>query len=66
MKVLTDLPLRTVLHRSDTSGSMTKWTVELIEFDLSFVPWTLIKAQIFADFIAECTPSDKDQVDDLF
>ncbi|XP_077228501.1 uncharacterized protein LOC143861456 [Tasmannia lanceolata] len=55
IKVLTDQPLRQVLHRLDTSGRLVKWAVELNEFDIQYMPRPAIKAQVLADFVAECT-----------
>ncbi|XP_077249086.1 uncharacterized protein LOC143888514 [Tasmannia lanceolata] len=55
IKVLTDQPLRQVLHRPDISGRLVKWAVELREFDIQYMPRPVIKAQVLADFVAECT-----------
>ncbi|XP_077219108.1 uncharacterized protein LOC143853272 [Tasmannia lanceolata] len=49
------LPLRQVLHRPDTSGRLVKWAMELSEFNIRYVPRPAIKAQVLADFVAECT-----------
>ncbi|XP_071900977.1 uncharacterized protein [Coffea arabica] len=51
--VLTDQPLRQILTKSEVSGKMTKWAVELVEHDLIYRPRTAIKAQALADFLAE-------------
>ena len=53
--VLTDQPLKAVLMSPDTFGRMAKWAVRLEEFDISFRPRSALKAQVIADFIAECT-----------
>ncbi|XP_077226324.1 uncharacterized protein LOC143859528 [Tasmannia lanceolata] len=55
IKVLTDQPLKQVLHRPDTSGRLVKWAVELSEFDIQYLRRQAIKAQVLADFVAECT-----------
>ncbi|XP_059650748.1 uncharacterized protein LOC132296579 [Cornus florida] len=39
-----------------------KWSIELGEFDIQYRPWTAIKAQVIADFVAKFTPSQEDQV----
>nr|XP_027066312.1 uncharacterized protein LOC113692140 [Coffea arabica] len=51
----TDQPLRQILIRPEASGRLTKWAIELGEYDLSYEPRTAIKAQALADFLAELT-----------
>ncbi|XP_071933995.1 uncharacterized protein [Coffea arabica] len=51
----TDQPFRQVLSRPEASGRLTKWAIELGEYDLSYEPRTAIKAQALADFLAELT-----------
>ena len=58
IKILIDLIPRTLLQRLDTLERMAKWTIELSDFNLSYVPRSLMKAQILVDFIVECTLID--------
>ena len=51
--VLTQYPLRSILHKPELSGRLTKWAVELSEYDITFQPRTAIKSQVLADFIAD-------------
>ncbi|XP_027150213.1 uncharacterized protein LOC113750438 [Coffea eugenioides] len=51
----TDQPLKQVLSRPEASGRLTKWAIELGEYDFSYEPRTTIKAQTLADFLAELT-----------
>ncbi|KAK9911093.1 hypothetical protein M0R45_035016 [Rubus argutus] len=53
--VLTDQPLRLVLQRPETSGRLTKWAIELSEFDILYKGRTSTKGQAVADFISEFT-----------
>ena len=53
--LLTDQPIKAILHRADASGRMAKWAIELTEFDINYRPKPAVKAQILADFIVECT-----------
>nr|XP_027126139.1 uncharacterized protein LOC113742510 [Coffea arabica] len=55
ISVRTDQPIRQILVRPEASGRLTKWAVELGEYDLSYEPRTAIKAQAIADFLAELT-----------
>ncbi|XP_060969882.1 uncharacterized protein LOC133037084 [Cannabis sativa] len=51
--VLTQYPLHSILHKPELSGRMTKWAVELSEYDITYQPRTAIKSQVLADFIAD-------------
>uniref|UniRef100_A0A2N9FRK2 Uncharacterized protein n=1 Tax=Fagus sylvatica TaxID=28930 RepID=A0A2N9FRK2_FAGSY len=51
--VLSDLPLKMLLQRSDFSGRITKWGVHLGSLDVEYKPWTAIKGQVWAEFLAE-------------
>lgn len=57
ISVRTDQPLRRILTKPEASGRLTKWAVELDEYDLLYKSRTTIKAQALTDFIAEFTPS---------
>jgi hypothetical protein len=54
--VLTDHPLRLILQKPEASGRLTKWSIELSEFDITYRPRPSIKAQVLADFVSEFTP----------
>ena len=41
---------------------MVQWAIELSQFDIEYLPRTAIKAQALADFIAEFTFLDKDNL----
>lgn len=51
INVLTNHLLKEVLHKPETSGRMTKWTIELGQYDITYTPRTAIKGQVLADFI---------------
>lgn len=53
--VLTDQPLRTILHRLETSGRLVKWSVKLSKFDIQYHPHGAIKGQAIVDLIVEYT-----------
>ncbi|GAA0149945.1 hypothetical protein LIER_37030 [Lithospermum erythrorhizon] len=54
IQVVTDQPRNTVLTSSALIGRLTTWAIELGEFEISYSPWTSIKAQALADFVIEC------------
>ena len=51
--VLTDLPLRSTLHKPDFSGIMAIWAVELSEYVIQYKPRLSKKGQVLANFIAK-------------
>lgn len=55
VQVMTDRPIKQILHLPETSGRLLKWAIELSEFDIEFRPRTTIKAQALANFITELT-----------
>ncbi|XP_074377385.1 uncharacterized protein LOC141718913 [Apium graveolens] len=55
IEVLTNHPLRNIIHSPKASGRMIKWAIELEEFDIKCKPRTAIKSQALADFVVECT-----------
>ena len=48
-------PLKQILQKPEASGHLTKWSIELEEFDILFKPHMAIKGQALAYFIAEFT-----------
>ncbi|XP_025618967.1 uncharacterized protein [Arachis hypogaea] len=56
--VRTNHPLRQILTKPELAGRLTKWSVELSEFDIQFQTRSALNAQILADFITEMTPDD--------
>ena len=55
IEVLTNQPLRNIIHSPKASGRLIKWAIELGEFDIKYKPRTTIKAQELADFMLKCT-----------
>jgi ribonuclease HI len=53
--VRTDQPIRQILGRPDVADRMMKWSLELSEFDIHYESRKALKAQVFADFLAEMT-----------
>jgi hypothetical protein len=50
-------PLRDIFTNKEAFERIGKWATELSQFDLNFVPRTMIKSQALADFMADWTPS---------
>ncbi|KAI0522352.1 hypothetical protein KFK09_004731 [Dendrobium nobile] len=58
--VYTNLPLKNILQKPEASGRLIKWSIELGEFDIHYLPRPDIKSQALADFVVECTISMSD------
>ncbi|KAG7536468.1 Ribonuclease H-like superfamily [Arabidopsis suecica] len=58
--VLTNQPIKAALHSPSLSGRMTKWAVELSEYDIDFRARPAMKSQVLADFIVELPIADSD------
>ena len=58
--VLTQLPLQTLLQKSDYTGRIAKWGTMLGAYDVRYMPRTTIKGQVLADFVAEFIESMSD------
>ena len=58
IEILTEYPMKQVLHKLETSGRLMKWAIELSEFDIRYKPKIAIKGQILADFVMEFTSTE--------
>ena len=55
MMVLTQLPLQALLKKLDYKGKIAKWGTMLRAYDVKYMPHTIIKGKVLADFVAEFT-----------
>ena len=58
IEVPTEYPMKQVLHKTETSGRLMKWAIELSEFDIKYKPKTVIKGQVLAYFFMEFTSAE--------
>lgn len=58
--VRTNLTIKEVLRKVDHSGQLSKWCVELTEYEITYEPRKAIKVQAIADFIAELPLTDEE------
>nr|XP_029145223.1 uncharacterized protein LOC112717554 [Arachis hypogaea] len=59
--IRTEYPLRQILYKPELAGRLTKWSIELSEFDIQFQPRGSVKSQCLADFVAEFTNTSPDE-----
>ena len=55
IEILTEHPMKQILHKLETSKRLVKWVIESSEFDIRYKPRIVIKGQVLADFIMEFT-----------
>ena len=65
IEVPTEYPMKQILHKPETSGRLMKWAIELSEFDIRYKPRSIVKGQIFVDFIIEFTPAQTTEATQL-
>jgi hypothetical protein len=53
--VVSSFPLGEIIRNPDATGSIAKWSVELMGETLAYAPRKAIKSQILAYFVAEWT-----------
>ena len=59
--MLTDLPLRSTIHKPDLSERMARWEIELSEFGIQYKPRLAKEGQVMANFLAEIPQSGVSQ-----
>ena len=55
--------MKSILYKLELSNRLTKWTVELSEYDITFQLRTALKSQVLADFIVDFAPNVTPQAD---
>ena len=50
------------MNKPEVAGRMVQWAIELSQFNIEYHPKTAIKAQALADFIAEFTLPDENNL----
>lgn len=57
--MLTNFPIKQILLKSETSGRLAKWAIELGEHDISYRPCTDINGKTLVDFLLEIPGKEK-------
>jgi hypothetical protein len=57
--------LARILQREEATGWIAQWAVEISKYDVEFLPRWAIKSQALVNFIAECTDSGLQGIDEL-
>ncbi|RVW39100.1 hypothetical protein CK203_084157 [Vitis vinifera] len=51
--ILTDQPLRSILHKPNLSKRMLQWAIELSKYGIKYQPRLSMKGQVMTDFVVE-------------
>ena len=60
--VLTEYPLSSLLKRLDFTGRIAKWGTRLGSFDIRYRTRSSVKGQVLADFVAEFSPREGNEM----
>ena len=60
--ILTQLSLKTILQSANYTRRIAKWGTILKTFDIKYIPRTSIKGQVLADFVAEFTEPEIEEI----
>ena len=58
--MLTNLPLRSTIHKPDLLGRMPRWAIKLSEFGIQFKLILALKGQVLVDFLVEIPQQEKE------
>jgi len=53
ISVVITFPLRSIWHKPELLGRLSKWAIELSDHDITYQTRTAIKLQVLADFVAD-------------
>ncbi|GJU81109.1 reverse transcriptase domain-containing protein [Tanacetum coccineum] len=60
VKVITDQPIRNILSRTEVSGKLAKYAVEIGTYKISFIPRNAVKGQVLADFLSDAPDGERE------
>ncbi|GJV02423.1 reverse transcriptase domain-containing protein [Tanacetum coccineum] len=61
VKVITDQPIKNILSRTEASGKLAKYAVEIGTYKISFLPRNAIKGQVLADFLSDAPDGEAEE-----
>ncbi|GJR58193.1 reverse transcriptase domain-containing protein [Tanacetum coccineum] len=60
VKVITDQPIKNILSRTEASGKLAKYAVEIGTYKISFIPRNAVKGQVLADFLSDAPEGERE------
>ncbi|XP_026383610.1 uncharacterized protein LOC113279117 [Papaver somniferum] len=65
IRVLTKSSIESLLDNAARSGRISKWSAQIKQFDIFYEMRTAVKAQAVADFLADFSLDDEDEIEDI-
>nr|GEV94388.1 hypothetical protein [Tanacetum cinerariifolium] len=62
VKVITDQPIKNILNNTTSSRNLAKYTIELRDYNIMFMPRNIVKGQVLADFLSEAPKGVKEEL----
>nr|GEU85759.1 reverse transcriptase domain-containing protein [Tanacetum cinerariifolium] len=59
VRIITDYPIKHILSKTETSGKLAKYVVELRAYNITFIPRNAVKGQVLVDFLLEAPKGEK-------
>ncbi|GJX19691.1 reverse transcriptase domain-containing protein [Tanacetum coccineum] len=60
VKVITDQPIKNILSRTEASGKLAKYAVEIGAYKISFIPRNAVKGQVLVDFLSDAPDGERE------
>ncbi|GKF79494.1 reverse transcriptase domain-containing protein, partial [Tanacetum coccineum] len=60
VKVITDQPIKNILSRTEASGKLAKYAVEIGTYKIYFIPQNAVKGQVLADFLSDAPDGERE------
>ncbi|GKA61589.1 reverse transcriptase domain-containing protein [Tanacetum coccineum] len=60
VKVITDQPIKNILSKTEASGKLAKYAVEIGTYKISFIPRNAVKGQVLADFLPDAPDGERE------
>ncbi|GJZ63588.1 reverse transcriptase domain-containing protein [Tanacetum coccineum] len=61
VKVITDQPIKNVLSRTEASGKLAKYAVEIGTYKIYFMSRNAVKGQVLADFLSDAPEGEREE-----
>nr|GEW54509.1 reverse transcriptase domain-containing protein [Tanacetum cinerariifolium] len=61
VNLIIDQPIKNVLNNTKTAGKLSKYTVEIGAYNITFIPHNAVKGKVLADILSEAPEEEKEE-----